>query len=175
MKIFICLFFLCMHSKASVAENITNKIIMAVIEKHTPKVLYEHVNKPWNMGIYSLRINKIDKMLLSSNDTDINLRLPIEAIIEGKIERNLFGKSLAMNCDTAVVTHGEVKIKPEESPTGFKVKVSILIPVPETLLNCHGVQFPIKPLLERFVSENKQKWERDFTSKINGLFESLGI
>jgi hypothetical protein len=58
MKIIICFFlsFSCLYSQILFAESIADKLIVAIVDKNLPTVLYQHRDKPWEMGIYSIKI-----------------------------------------------------------------------------------------------------------------------
>ncbi len=177
MKIIICLFlsFSCLYGQISCAESITDKLIVAIVDNNLPTVLYQHRDKPWDMGIYSLKINKLGAARFSSTETHLNLSFPIEAIVNGKIIQNLFGAKITIACDSKIITDGRLEIEPQLSAAGSTAIVSIIIPVPDADLNCDGFKIPVRPLLEQLILDKKGEWEKDLESDINVLFQQVGI
>lgn len=167
--------FSCFFGRVSLAESMSDKLIVAVVDKKLPPVLYEHVDKPWDMGVYSLVIKKIGKAHFSSTSTLLTLSFPIEAIVVGNVKQNLFGTQMTLLCDSKFVTNARVEIAPQLSAIGSKAAVSLFIPVPNSDLNCDGLMIPIRPILEKLISDNKQDWEQDLESDINKLFTEVGI
>lgn len=163
--------FLLIFGEAASAENIINKLVVDLVDRRLPAVLYQHTDKPWEMGTYSLTIKKIGDPGFSSTDTRMNLTLPVEAIVHGKVKQNLFGTNINMDCHSKVITDGRVQIEPKISATGTKAKVVIFIPVPESQMDCDGLKLPIKPLLEKLIADNKSQWEKDLELNINQLLQ----
>jgi len=175
MKRTILLLILSIHTNGVFAENITDKLIVTLINKKLPAVLYKHKDMPWEMGVYSLSVNKTGRASYASTDKQLNLSLPIEVIVNGKIKQNLLGAKIIIDCNSRVTTVGKLNIKPELKTSGSNAKVSIFVPVAETQLNCDGLMIPIKPLLEKLISGNKSTWEYDLESDIYELFQQVGI
>ena len=173
--IWFFLSFSCLYGQTSLAESISDKLIIAIVDKNLPTVLYKHTDKPWNMGTYSLSINKLGAARFSSTETHLNLSLPIEVIVNGKIKQNLLGAAITIGCDSKIVTDGHLEIEPQLNSAGSKAKVSIFIPIPDANLNCDGLKVPIRPLLEQLVLDNKRDWEKDLESGISELFQQVGI
>jgi len=164
-----------MYGDNSLAESISDKLIVAIVDRNMPTAIYKHIDKPWDMGTYSLQINKLGAARFSSTETHLNLTFPIEAIVNGKIKQNLFGAIIAISCNSKVVTDGRLEVEPKIIPGDSEAKVSLFIPVPDAYLNCDGFNIPIRPLLEQLVLENKRDWENNLESDINALFEQVGI
>ena len=175
MKKIIWLLILIVHANITLAENITDKLMVSLINKKLPTVLYEHKDKPWEMGIYSLSVNKTGGASFTSTDKQLNLTLPIEVIVNGKIMQNLLGANITIDCNSRVITNGKFNIEPKLKTKGSNAKVSIFVPVPDSMLNCDGLKIPIKSLLEKLISDNKPKWEKDLESDIYNLFQQVGI
>lgn len=173
--IWIFLSFFCAYGESTLAENISDKLIVAIVDKKLPTVLYQHVDEPWDMGTYSLKINKLGASNFSSTETHLNLSFPVEAIISGKVEQSLLGAKIVVACNSKVVTKGRLEVEPQLSSSGSKAKVSISIPIPNTNLNCDGLNVPVKSLLEKLVSGNKRGWEKELQTEINNLFQQVGI
>lgn len=175
MKKTIWILILGIHANATLAENITDKLIVTLINKKLPTVLYEHKNKPWDMGVYNLSVNKAGGVSFASTDKQVNLTLPLELMINGKINQNLLGTKININCNSRVTTNGKLNIVPILRTKGSNAKVTIFVPVPESHLNCDGLMIPIKPLLEKLISDNKSKWENDIAADIYALFQQVGL
>lgn len=175
MKKTIWILILAIHANTTIAENITDKLIVILINKKLPTVLYEYKNKPWDMGVYNLSVNKTGGASLTSSDKAVNLTLPLELIVNGKINQNLLGAKININCNSRVTTDGKLNIVPKLKTKGSNAKVTIFVPVPESHLNCDGLMIPIKPLLEKFITDNKSKWENDIASDIYALFQQVGL
>ncbi len=171
----IWILILSIHASTTLAENITDKLIATLINKKLPTVLYEHKDKPWDMGVYSLSVNKVGGASFASTDKQVILTLPLELIVSGKIDQNLLGAKINIYCKSRVTTDGKFNIVPKLKTKGSNAKVSILVPVPESHLNCDGLMIPIKPLLEKHISNNKSKWENDIEADIYALFQQVGL
>lgn len=171
--ILICIFSI--HSQISLAENIVDKLIVALVDKKLPIILYQHKDKPWEMGIYSLTVNKVGGAGFSSTKKQLKLTIPLEVVINGKIKKNILGARITIGCNSRVVTDGKLNIVPEIKPTGTDAEVSIFIPIPKSQLNCDGIKIPIKQLLEKLVADNKAEWEKSLESDIHNLFQQVGI
>lgn len=169
------LLFLTMQIDASIADNISERLIVRIIDKNLPLVLYEHKDKSWDLGVYSLRINKLGPVRFSSTDTHLNLYVPIEAVISGEVKKSFLGRKISVACNNNFVTESRLEIEPEISETGSRVNVSIFAPIPDTRLNCDGLKVPIKLLLEKVFSDNKNEWEQRLESDINLVFQQFGI
>lgn len=164
-----------LFSVAAFAESISDKLIAAVVEKNLPGLLYEHIDKPWQLGTYNLRINKSGVTQFASSQSHLTLRLPIEAIIHGNVRQNLMGRNFSMGCNSRFTTDGRIEVEPQLVQGSYQARVSIVVPIPDTALNCDGMMIPIKTLLEQLVAENKRTWEQDLETDINQLFQQVGI
>lgn len=177
MKKNICLLLLSgfLISKGYAKENVVENLIEIVIEKNLPYLLYEHKDKQWDMGVYSLTIERLGKSNFVSTKTDINLAFPVQAKIDGKIKQVLFGTNIDIDCKSMFVTKANIKITPTIKATNSKSKVTVSMNVPLTNLNCDGLSIPIKPVLEALIQDQKKAWEQDLESNINNLFNQAGI
>lgn len=171
------IFLLCslLISKSYAKENIVENLIEIVIEKNLPYLLYQHTDKEWDMGIYSLTIERLDKSTFVSTNEYINLSFPIKARIEGKIKKTLFGTKIAIDCKSKFVSEANIKITPTIKEASSKSTVVLSINIPPTNLDCDGLNIPIKPVLEALIQDKKKTWELDFESNINNLFLQAGI
>jgi hypothetical protein len=181
MKKNICLFLLCSFfiSKSYAQVNIVENLIEKVIEKNLPYLLYQHKDKPWDMGVYSLQIERLGKATFATTTSDINLSFPVKAKIDGEIKQNLFGTKIAIACQSNFDSEAAIKITPTiktgKANENSTVKVAISVNVPPTNLACDGLTIPIKAVLETLIQENKKTWEQDLTNNINKLFKQAGI
>ena len=165
------------YAKENRVDNIVDNIIEIVIEKNLPYLLYQHTDKQWDMGIYSLKIERLGKSNFVSTDTHINLSFPVKAKIDGKIKKTLFGTKIAMDCKSTFVTEAKIKITPTIKATKSKSKSKVIlsIKIPPTNLDCDGLNIPIKPVLEALIEDKKKTWELELESNINNLFIQAGI
>lgn len=173
-KGFLMLYFF-LFGQFSLAESIADKLLVAVLEKKIPAVLYEHKDKPWAMGTYSLIIKKTGITNFSSAETRLNLSFPIEGVVKGAVNQIILGMAMTLFCDSKILTDARVDIIPLISATGVTAKVSMVIPVPSADLNCEGLRIPVKPMLEQLITDNKRRWESDLETDFNQLFQELGI
>ena len=169
--IFLLIFF----SSQSIAQNATDKLIVTLVDKKLPSSLYEHNDRPWELGVYSLKVNKIGSVGVHSDDRKLRLTLPIEVVLNSKVNRNILGATIALDCNSSFSTVGRLYIEPLIKPTDSRAEVNIAVPVPESFLNCDGFKLPMKSLLEKLISENKSKWENDLEDEIYKLFQQMGI
>jgi hypothetical protein len=177
MKKYTCLFLLFgfLISKSYAKDNIVENIIEMVIEKNLPYLLYEHTNKQWDLGLYSLKIERLGKSNFISTSSHINLAFPVKAVIDGKINKDLFGTKLTIGCKSKFITEANIKITPTIKAANSKSKVIVSMNIPPTNLNCDGLNIPIKTALDALIQEKKKAWERDLESTINNLFNQAGI
>ncbi len=175
MKKAIWILILSIYANTAMAENMTDKLIVTIVNKKLPIVLYKLKNKPWDIGVYSLSVNKAGGARFSSTDKHLILTLPLQLIVNGKINQNLLGTNITIACKSRVTTDGRLYIEPKFKTKGSNANVSISVPVPESQLNCDGLLIPIKPFLEKVISDNKSKWENDIESEIYKLFQQVGL
>ena len=157
------------------SENIADRLIGTLIEKKLPAVLYQHKDKPWELGTYSLTVKKTGQSNFSSSNTALQAKLPLQVIISGKIQKDLFGTAIMIGCNSQFYTHGTVNITPEIKPVNSQADVLIDIPIPNPQLNCDGLIFPIKEPLEQLIAEEKVNWQQDIRMEIGKLFQQAGM
>ena len=157
------------------AENISDQLIGRIIEKQLPVVLYEHKDKPWQLGIYSLTVKKSGASNFVSTEKQLQSGVPLEVIISGKINQSFMGDQIAIKCTSQFATRGQINIVPIIKAAGSQVSVTIDVPIPDPYLDCGGFQLPIKAPLEQLVVENKLEWQQKITFEINKLFAQAGI
>ena len=174
-SIYLFLLFSLLISKSYAKENVLENLIEIVIEKKLPYLLYQHTDKKWDMGIYSLKIERLGKSDFVSTNEDINLSFPVKAKIEGEIKKTLFGTKIAIDCKSEFISEANIKITPIIKATNSKSKVILSINIPPTNLDCDGLNIPIKPVLEALIEDKKKTWELDLESNINNLFIQAGI
>jgi hypothetical protein len=177
MKVSAYLIFLlsAFFSQLSIADSMTNKLIVKALNAQIPQVLYEHENQPWNLGVYSLRIDRSGIPSFSSNESQLVLSFPVNVSMNGKVDQTIFGKTIVVNCENSFVTHGRIVIEPLFDSQPSTANVDIQVPVPETDLNCEGLSVAVQPLLEQLVAEKKVEWEHEMEAEMNKLFKQLGI
>jgi len=162
-------------SATAVAETVTDKLVIAVADANLPPLLYEEKDQRWELGTYNLIINRNGGVGFSTTSKDVAISLPIEVLIDGKLEQELFGNKILVNCSSRVLTEGALRVVPELSESGSTADVSIDIPVPESMLNCDGLQVPITLLLQQIVEQHRAEWEARLESDIKDTFKQLGI
>jgi hypothetical protein len=162
-------------NKSYAKDNIVEHLIEVVIEKNLPDLLYEHTDKEWDMGVYSLKIERLGKSDFVSTNTDLNLSFPVKAYIDGKVDKTFFGTKIIMDCKSQFDTEAQIKITPTIKTANSTAKVTVSISVPPTNLKCDGLNIPIKTVLEALIQEEKKVWEQDLEANINKLFIQAGI
>ena len=163
------------YSSPIFATNITDKLIGTLIEKKLPNTLYQHRDKPWDFGVYSLTVEKTGISNFSSDDKQLSVKLPLQITINGIFKQNLFGNKVSIGCNSQFLTDGIVDITPQIKPTNSEINASIDIPIPNPQLNCNGLKIPIKQALEQLIAEKKQGWENRMETEISKLFTQVGI
>ena len=125
--------------------------------------------------MYSLKIERLGKSNFVSTNTHINLSFPVKAIIDGKINKTLFGTKIVIDCKSKFITEAKIKIIPILKAADSKSKVILSMNIPPTNLDCDGLNIPIKPVLEALIQDKKKTWELDLESNINNLFIQAGL
>jgi hypothetical protein len=174
-NIYLFLLFSLLSSKSYAEKNIVDNIVENIIEKNLPHVLYEHTDKKWDMGIYSLKIERLGKSNFVSTKTQINLSFPVKAKIDGQIKQNILGSKITLGCKSEFVTEAKIKVTPTIKPKNSNSKVTILVNIPPTNLKCEGLTLPIKPILETLIKDKINTWEEDLESNINNLLYQANI
>lgn len=162
-------------SAVTSAESISDKLIVAALNKQMPTLLYEHADQQWDLGVYSLKIERNGTPGFISTESQLILSLPIKANITGKVEQVLFGNKIEVNCANAFNTQGRIVIEPLLKEEGSTASVDVTVPIPETDLNCDGLRVPVKSVIEKLVAQKKVEWEKEMEAEINKLFSDLGI
>jgi hypothetical protein len=176
-SLYLFLLFSLLINQSYAKENIVENLIEIVIEKNLPYLLYQHTDQKWDMGIYSLTIERLAKSTFVSSDSHINLSFPVQANIDGKIKKNIFGTKIAMDCKSKFVTDAKIKITPTIKADNSKSTSTVIlsIKVPPTNLDCDGLMLPIQAVLEALIQEKKKTWELKLESNINNFFTQAGI
>ncbi|KGJ95877.1 DUF4403 family protein [Colwellia psychrerythraea] len=157
------------------ADNIIENIAEMIIEKNLPYLLHEQTDKKWEMGTYSIKINRLGRPILTSNTSYFNLSLPINADIKGKIKKDILGTKITISCNSTFTTKAVIKVTPKVTSDKYETNVNISIDIPPTYLVCDGLRLQIKPVLESLIKDEKHKWELDLESNINKVFKQAGI
>ncbi|MEO9947059.1 MAG: hypothetical protein ABJH28_10480 [Paraglaciecola sp.] len=157
------------------AKTITDKLIVALIEQNTPKVLHNEKNQPWDFGTYDFQVNKAGVVGFSNAADDIRLTLPIEVVMQGKVNKDFLGQKVVLNCDSTFETETIFDVTLLLNPPNSAAKVRILAPIPEAFLFCDGLKLPIQPFLQQLVAEKKVEWEQKITAEIQTLLKKAGI
>lgn len=157
----------------SMAQNITDKLIVALVDKHLPQELYVEKAKPWQMGTYDLTVNKTGGVDFSSNQQRLSLTVPIEVVMTGQVNKVFLGQKIVLNCASNFVTQAKLDIQPVINPPVSKADVAVSVPIPEANLICDGLTLPIKPLLEQLVASKKQEWQQQLEQDIVTMFKQL--
>ncbi len=171
----IVLITISLWSSSVLAENIAAKVLDRIMAQKLPVVLYEHKEKPWELGIYSLTVRKNGVPSSTITDTQLRTRLPLEVTINARVERDIFGTRISSACDSRFLTDGIMNITPELKPLNSQAKVVITVPMADPQLDCDGLLIPIKPALEQLIAYNKAEWEDRIELEIATLFRQLGM
>lgn len=174
-RILLITVFTATFSSLSFAQNVTDKLIVAVIEKNLPQLLHEEKDQRWEFGIYNLSVTKRGPISFNSDQTKLRLKLPVKIMFDGKVSQEILGAKIEIDCESAINTDGSLEIEPIINVPNSKTKAVIDIPVPESFLNCDGLKIPVTPLLEQLVAENKSNWQGDLENDIAKVFKQLGI
>lgn len=157
------------------AETITDKLIVALIEQHTPKVLHKEENQPWDFGTYDFQVNKAGGVGFLNAADDIRLTLPIEVVMQGKVNKDFLGQRVILDCASSFKTDTIFDVTLLVNPPSSSAKVQIAVPIPEAFLFCDGLRLPIQPFLQQLVAEKKGEWEKKITTEIQALLKQGGI
>ncbi|MFT2090206.1 hypothetical protein [Paraglaciecola sp. 2405UD69-4] len=157
------------------AETITDKLIVALIEQNTPKVLYEETKQTWDFGTYDFLVNKAGVVSFSNAENGIRLTLPIEVIMQGEVNKDFLGQKVLLNCKSNFKTDTFLDVTLLLNPPSSTANVQISVPIPEVFLFCDGLKLPIQPFLQQLVAEKKAEWEQKIRSEIQVLLKQGGI
>ena len=157
------------------ADNVIENLAEAIIDKQLPYLLHEHKDKRWELGTYNLKIERTGKPTLKSNNVNLELSFPINALMTGKIKKKILGTKITIGCNSRFDTTAKVNVTPTAKPAGYVSEVNISIHVPPTDLKCDGVRIPIKSALDTLIKDEKNKWESDLETNINNIFKQVGI
>jgi len=128
MKIYIVLGLILSCVQAVNAQSVTDQLIVALVDKHLPKILYQEKTTAWKMGTYDLTVHKIAAPKFSSTHKYLSLTLPIKVIMTGQVNKAFLGQKILLNCSSEFVTQARLDIepiiKPPESNANVEVSVS---------------------------------------------------
>jgi hypothetical protein len=175
MKILFALSFFFLCAQGVNAQSVTDQLIVALVDKHLPKVLHQEKATPWKMGTYDLTVHKTAGAIFSSSNKYLSLTVPIKVIMTGQVNKEFLGQKILLNCSSEFVTEARLDIEPLINPPESRANVEVTVPVPEANLNCDGLILPIKPLLEQLVATEKQQWQQQLENDISTMFKQLGI
>ncbi|WP_339724462.1 hypothetical protein [uncultured Paraglaciecola sp.] len=175
MKLLFALSFLVFCAQSVKAQSVTDQLIVALVDKHLPKVLHQEQARPWQMGTYDLTVHKTAGATFSSTHNYLSLTVPIKVMMTGLVNKAFLGQKILLNCSSEFLTEARLDIQPEINPPESKAGVEVSVPVPEANLNCDGLILPIKPLLEQLVATKKQQWQQQLEKDIVTMFKQLGI
>ena len=159
----------------SMAKSVTDKLIVALVDKHLPEVLHVEKNKPWDLGTYDIQVNKMGSAVFTSTLNYLSLTLPIEVVMKGRVNKKLLGQKILINCASTFTTNARLDIEPLITPPKSTANVEISVPIPESFLLCDGLTLPIQPLLQQVVVSEKAEWEQKLQGDIFQLFQQVGI
>ncbi|MFA7554182.1 MAG: DUF4403 family protein [Spongiibacteraceae bacterium] len=166
----------CMLAQQAIAaENMTDALIGRLIEQQLPTMLYQHKDKPWELGTYSVTVNKAGASRFVSTTKQLETAMPLNVVISGTISQAFMGETMNIPCHSQFVTQGKLNIVPLLKPDHVEVSVAIDIPIPNPSLNCGSFQLPIKIPLEQLVADNKAQWQQQVAAEINTLFKQYGL
>ena len=157
------------------AQNVTDKLIVALADKHLPKVLLQEKNRSWQMGTYDLTVNKVAGVTFNNTEQYLSLSVPIEVLMVGKVNQTFLGQKIILNCTSTVLTEAKLQVTPVINPPNSTASVDVLVPIPESNLHCDGLTLAIKPILEQLVANKKALWEDSLKQDIQILFKQVGM
>jgi hypothetical protein len=157
------------------AQNVTDKLVVALADKHLPKMLLQEKNKSWKMGTYDLTVNKTAGVTFNSTEQYLSLSVPIEVLMVGQVNQTFLGQKIILNCTSTVLTEAKLQVTPVINPPNSTASVEVLVPIPESNLHCDGLTLAIKPILEQLVATKKQQWQTSLEQDIQGLFKQVGM
>jgi hypothetical protein len=157
------------------AQSVTDHLIVALVDKHLPRVLHQEKATPWKMGTYDLTVNKTGGAVFSSTLKNLSLTVPIKIVMTGQVNKEFLGQKILLNCSSEIVTQARLDIEPVIHPPKSKAIVRVSVPIPESNLYCDGLVLSIKPLLEQLVVSKKQEWEQELEKDILTMFKQVGI
>ncbi|WP_233267370.1 DUF4403 family protein [Paraglaciecola sp. L3A3] len=175
MKIFLVLslFLACVQTVH--AQSVTDEFIIALVDKHLPKVLHQEKATRWAMGTYDLTVTKTGGAKFSSTHKYLSLTVPVKVVMTGQVNKQLLGQKILLNCSSEIITQTRIDIEPIINPPTSRANVEVSVPVPESNLNCDGLKLPIKPLLEQLVATEKKEWQQKLEQDILAMFQQVGI
>ncbi|WP_205859218.1 DUF4403 family protein [Pleionea sediminis] len=152
------------------SQSVTEKLIVHYVDKNMNGEIYSSGNIDWEHGYYSTRVIKAGKISLTSNEKNIELRLPVNIQLTGKAKKNLLGIKLTVGCSSQFVTTPLAVLSPRfsEGEVDFLVKLSV--DIPPTHLDCDGVKLSIQGALQELVNKKKVKWEKDLKDRLESQF-----
>lgn len=162
-------------SQSVYAQSVTDQLIVALADKHLPKVLLQEKNKVWQMGTYDLTVNKTAGVTFTSTNQYLSLSVPIEVLMVGQVNQTFLGQKIILNCSSTVLTQAKLQVTPIINPPNSTANVEVLVPIPESNLNCDGLTLSIKPILEQLVANKKSQWEASLEQDIQTLFKQVGM
>lgn len=157
------------------ASSVVDQLVTRTLEKNLPEVLYDKADIPWDYGVYTLKISKAGQGVFKSNSNTLNGELPIHVALSGKAEKEIFGSLLKMDCEGQFNTTGALVITPLFDKDLVESDILINVPIPEAMLNCQGLQIPIKIPLEQLLADEKPKWEKRIKTEVDNILKQLGI
>ena len=87
MKVLLTLSLLFFCALDANAQSVTDKLIVALVDKHLPQVLHQEKATPWKMGTYDLTVNKIGDAVFSSTHKYLSLTVPIKVLMTGQVNK----------------------------------------------------------------------------------------
>ncbi len=161
-------------STAAHADNALNMLLERAVSKQLPHVLFAAKDVPWEYGHYNLHIAKAGEADISSASETITAHLPLKVRLSGKVKQKLFGQEIDIACETEFETPSEIVFKPLFAES-LSSELEMLIPIPQTELNCQGLKLPIKSALEQLIAKEKPNWEAEATVELNKRLAELGL
>lgn len=168
-------FLLIIISPSSFATNITEKLIVSLIDKNLPATLFEQKETKWQMGLYDLTVKKIGNTRLKTSESTLIFALPIKVIMDAQVIKTILGSTIKMSCKSDISTDAFINVIPGQIKEHINANVIIDIPLPESYLNCEGVNLPITPMLSQLIKEEKNTWEEKIEKNINLKLKELGL
>jgi hypothetical protein len=93
----------------------------------------------------------------------------------GQVNKTLFGQKIVLNCSSKILSEARLDIEPMINPPTSHANIEVSVPVPESNLDCDGLNLSIKPLLEKLVADKKFEWEQKLEADVLSMFKQLGL
>lgn len=160
-------FILGLAFNASAAESgITDKLLTHLLNQQLNKPLVEVDGIPWPAGTYGIRISPAGAASIDSIASSVEISLPLQTQINGKINQDLGFTKVEMDCKSNFNHIGKIKLTPTFSGQNVTFVSQVSLPIPPVNADCGGVTFPVQDALMQMVAANKTQWEKEINQAL---------